>query len=547
VKEGVAHVSDISPDAMLKSALEKIVYFEARSSQLVADLETARSEQERLKVDLSHASQREIELRRVIAELEVRTTQAHAQREEYARLADSLRRERADLIGKMLDASRLSRNGEESQLDGFDLAQFIAQLRSEVLITRDSLRRDGQPQAPQPVLVSGPVVAPPQAAAGSMAAFAQSLEAQGRLHVSASDMKTLENAAHFAGRSEETLFGFSVRELSSPDAPARQRAAERLKALAHPAAAPALATALHHEQTPAVLEALLAAFATLSGPEGLDVVRPHLSSTSPEVRIAALKALLSLDATQAGPHLTAATRDPDRAVRRRASLLALGLKGPDALALGAEAIRDTDDEVRALAALVLGASGAETARALLLGALRDPTMKVRHAASQSLSRLLGQDVSSVVALDDAQRRREVRRLARGEVASMGFPPMPPSRLHAKPAPVIVAQAPVVPAPHEAPVAVAPVAAEPRVSVAQALRAGVAAGHQAVQVIEVDAVQELPAAVGAVHAQLQSTIRGCSLDELTHFTGLSAELVRAATSQLITQGRVQRRGHKYFVS
>jgi hypothetical protein len=41
----------------------------------------------------------------------------------------------------------------------------------------------------------------------------------------------------------------------------------------------------------------------------------------------------------------------------------------------------------------------------------DRDVRVRRAAAQSMSRLLGQDVTSLVTLDEAQRRREVRRLA----------------------------------------------------------------------------------------------------------------------------------------
>lgn len=395
-------MSDERPESLLKSALEKIVYFEARSTQLSNDLELTRAEVERLKGELGHAAQREIELRRVIAELEVRATRAHAEREETARLAEALRRERADLVGKMLDASRI--HGSDQGPQDFDLAQFIATLRSEVLLTRNG-----------PVMASATALdesrALPDALPTSVTAAAHELSAQGRLAVSAKDLETLSGAQAFPGRSEETLFGFSVRELSAPDAPARARAAERLKALGHPAAAPALATALHAETEPSVQVALLSAFSSMAKAEGVAVVQPLLTSRAPDVRIAALKALLSLDAGRAGPHLAAAMSDPDKAVRRRASLLALGLEGAEALELGTQAIHDADADVRALAALVLGASQADAARTLLLDAMRDQDLRVRRSASQALSRLLGRDVTGLVGLDDAQRRREVRRLA----------------------------------------------------------------------------------------------------------------------------------------
>ncbi|MDX2014637.1 MAG: HEAT repeat domain-containing protein [Myxococcaceae bacterium] len=393
------------PDALLKSALEKIVYFEARAAQLTNDLAQAQAERDRVKGELAQASQREIELRRVIAELEVRTQRAHSEREEAATVAEALRRERAELLGKILDASRL--NGETSD---FDLASFIAELRSEVILRRGPSDRSA------PVLIMPPPAAevvpgPSEPKPSYITAQAQALEAQGRLTVSSAELASLERASPFAGRTEETLFGFSVRELSAPDASARVRAAERLTALGHPAAAPALATALHAETEGRVKVALLEALSHLAKAEAVPVVVPQLSAPAPEVRMTALKALLKLDATQAGPHLAAAVKDPDSAVRRRASLLALSLTGQAALELGETAIRDAHPDVRSLAALVLGASGLESARPWLMTAMRDPEVRVRRSASQALSRLLGQDVSQLVDLDEAQRRREVRRLA----------------------------------------------------------------------------------------------------------------------------------------
>jgi hypothetical protein len=493
-------VSDEKPEALLKSALEKILYFEARSSQLTNDADTSRSELERFKSDLAAASQREIELRRVVAELEVRVTRAHSEREEIARLADALRRERADLVGKMLEASRI--HGLDQSVDDFDLGQFIAQLRSEVLVQRGDAM----------------LVGPAPTTSGTVTGVAHELKAQGRLSVSANDFATLTGAREFPGRSEETLFGFSVRELSAPDASARVRAAERLQALRHPAAAPALATALHGETEAAVQVALLAALASLAKVEALPVVMPLLSNSAPEVRIAALKAMIKLDAPAAAPHLAAATKDPDKAVRRRASLLALGLSGKEALELGTQAIRDTDADVRSLAALVLGASNAEVARPLLMEAMRDVDQRVRRAASQSLSRLLGQDVTSLVSLDDAHRRREVRRLASVPSKPVSLSPAGERvgvRVQAKVAPVALAAAP-------------------------------AKARVAVVTIEAPAPTS-PALLTSAMRELRASIRGRQLSELASGIGASTEETMKVCGELMAQGQVVRRGLKYFVA
>nr|WP_254379939.1 HEAT repeat domain-containing protein [Corallococcus exiguus] len=368
--------------------------------------------------------------------MEVKSARAQAEREELSRLNHALRLERDQLMAKLLDASRIHSSGQSRAMAsddddelGFDLASFISQLRSEVILRGDVPAMRAPLYGPAvPLKSSDPNVPwaerpapaiPPRASTVSSAAAesglspvareAQRLQSEGRLRVSPEQMAEL--SGHTGSTTDETLFGFSVRELSAADAAARVRAAERLKALAHPAAAPALAAALHAETDATAQVALVQAFAGLCREEGASVVSPLLSSPVPEVRIAALKALLVLAPNDAAPHLAQAMKDSDRSVRRRASLLALGLEGETARRLGEDAIHDTDPEVRALAALALGAGRGENARTLLLGALDDGEARVRKAAAQSLSRILGHDVSAVVALDDAHRRREIRRLA----------------------------------------------------------------------------------------------------------------------------------------
>ena len=532
------------PDALLKSALEKIVYFEARSEQLTNDLDASRAEAERAKADLAAAAQREIDLRKKVAGLEVREARAHQEREEAARLNEALRNERAALIGKLLEASRIHDADKPVIEDeaGFDLASFIAELRGEALAGRAAAAKVSAASAGTPCVayasVSSASVAPVSVAAAAAGAahqgspqtsapaeqlafagvaprpygslvtqHAERLAAEGRLKVSNRQMRELSSeGAPFPGKSEETLFGFSVRELAAPDAPSRQRAAERLKALGHPAAAPALATALHSETDPKVQAALLTAFASFARAEGIPIVTPLLTSPVPDVRIAALKTLITLDAAQAGPHLAAATKDPDRAVRRRASLLALGLSGDAALALGEQAIRDEDSEVRALAALVLGASGGGRSRELVQGALRDPEPKVRQAASQALSRILGQDVSAVVSMDDAQRRREVRRLS-------ALPARPVTREW------VSAKTP---------------AAAPQLTLAPL------AAKAAPRVVP----EELCA---ALVLEVRSAIRGRTLPDLCLATSREALAVEEALGLLAARGQVVRRGSKFFAA
>src|SRR5262249_10781197 len=137
--------------------------------------------------------------------------------------------------------------------------------------------------ATQPLSVPQPEPAPALAVAGrgrsaaasQVAAHAERFLAQGRLQVSDAQLAALSAPrAVPSGRTEETLFGFSVRELSALDAAARIRAAERLKSLKTPAAAPALAAAIHVETDPEVHVALLSAFAAVAQSEGAAIVLP---------------------------------------------------------------------------------------------------------------------------------------------------------------------------------------------------------------------------------------------------------------------------------
>lgn len=583
-------MSDERPDALLKSALEKIVYFEARADQLHRELEATRQEVDRLKRELADTQQREIVVRRELAELEVRVNRAHAERDELARLNQALRDERTQLMGKLLDASRIHtsdqvRDGVDGEF-GIDLASFISQLRSEALNRPASdapvvARKSAEWSAPpvpegdeplfsvgMPGFVPALAVAPKVAQASAVSPVvqqAQRLFHEGRLGVSAQQLAELSGHSGAAGGSDETLFGFSVRELSSPDPASRIRAAERLKSLALPAAAPALATALHVETEPAVQVSLLTAFAGLCREEGASVVSPLLASPVAEVRITALKALLTLAPDEAAPHLAQAMKDPDRAVRRRASLLALGLEGEAARKLGEEAIRDTDAEVRALAALALGAANGEGARTLLLEALLDPELRVRKAAAQSLSRILGHDVSSVVGLDEPQRRREVRRLAtlpsqpvRAALEVRPAPSAAPVEPVSEALAVVRAAAPVAapavvataapPVPASAPERTGPVRAA---LAAMGARAEPAAAPAPAPEPRVPAPRPGPSPVEtlctSLMADIRSAIRGRSMGELTAALSAPVEVAQEALTLLLARGAVIRRGHKYFAA
>jgi hypothetical protein len=494
--EGWQAVSDERPEALLKSALDKIVYFEARAEQLHHELSATRQEVEHLKQELVAAGQRELGLRREVAELEVRLGRLGAEREELARLNHALRTERAQLLDKLLDSSRLRSASEVSEEDepGIDLASFISQLRAEVLAHAG----EGGGSRPEPL--PPPVPEPQEQPALALATVGASVHSA----VTRQAWRMQQEGRLTVSVGEESLFGFSVSELAAEDATSRIRAAERLRSLRQPAAAPALLSALQAEQEPTVQVALLQALAEVGREQGAAAVTPWVASPVPEVRMAALKALLTLAPEQAASHLAQAVSDPDRAVRRRASLLALGLAGEGSPHLGEQGLRDEEPEVRRLAALALGARRGEQARSLLLEALKDPEPGVRRAAAQSLSRIVGQDVTAVADMEEGRRRREVRRLS--------LLPVQPVRttLPARPAAPVRASAPQVTRPRPEP----------------------------------SRVEQL---CGVLLADIRAAIRGRTLGELVSGRALEAGLAEEAIGLLVARGVVVRRGHKYFAA
>jgi hypothetical protein len=523
---------DEHPEALLKSALEKIVYFEARSQQLHTDLAAAQGKIERFKEELTGAAQREIELRRELAEFQVEVNRSRHERDELDKLNDALRAERAALLGKLIEAARIHDSDKPNE-DGespFDLASFISELRSEALAPKQAKAAaeatspagpDARAFSPGAATANGlvpqSVPAAPASAPSPVAQHAARLRSEGRLAVSHEQVLEMSSPPSLGARTEETLFSFSVRELASPDPAARKRAAERLKALGNPAASAAVASALHEETQADVQVALLGTFSGLAKSEGVPIIAPMLRAELPEVRIAALKALIALDPAQAGPHVAAAIKDADRAVRRRASLLALGLSGSSALKLGEQAIVDEEPEVRSLAALVLGASNGERARVLLLEALTDRDPKVREAAAQSLSRILGKDVSPVVELDDPQRRREVRRLAALPVVADGR-----SKVLVKSYFNFATQE-------------------------KQAGAGAAGDHGREQAAAVAAPPSPEELCTAVMSDVRGALRGCSLAELAASSKCAPDMVQEACELLVARGQVVRRGLKYFAA
>ncbi len=472
-----------------------MIFFECRLDQLTADLGRANAEIERLKADLAQASQREVALKQELAAAESRAGQARRERDEADQKVEVAQRERERILDKLIEAERIRIAGE--QVEGLDLAAFIAELRNEVLSLRGA--------APLPAAAAAGFASPEQAADAFVAA--------GRLGITEEDRAALQAAARFETRSEETLFSLSLRELSASEPLARIRAAQRLQAMGARAALPAVAAALNAEQAPEVLCALLCACAAAGEPTALPIVQARLVHDAVEVRLAALEAAVRLKDPTC---LSRALDDKAGRVRRRAAILASG--DPDGAGVLERAARDPDPSVRRVAVLGLASLAGPRARPALLSALDDEDAGVRRAAAKGLSGALGPRVFAVAdAADVGRRRREIRRLTAqpvqqaclappdAERAPVGSPAVPPSQ----PA----SEAPAAPA--------APAAAAEPEEPGRDLRA-------------------------EVLAKVYAALRGQSDEELVRGTGERPGRVAAAAQALVGAGKLVRRGTRYFV-
>src|SRR5512138_1562129 len=130
----------IDPDGILRSALEKIVFFECRVSQLESELGAARTTAERARADAAEARRRETELAHAVAAERGARGDAEARADDLAERVRLLEGERERLLTGLVDRARVGGAPGESdpapEEGGADLAGFIAELRAEIEVLR---------------------------------------------------------------------------------------------------------------------------------------------------------------------------------------------------------------------------------------------------------------------------------------------------------------------------------------------------------------------------------------------------------------------------
>jgi len=362
------HAGDgsIGAGELLRSALEKIVYFECRVAQLESELAAARQVAERARGDAAEARTAEAEAMKALAAEREARAEATSRALEATDRVRLLEAERERLMAGLVERARVGGaagyDGQPGPEEGgTDLASFIAELRAEIESLRSALAAQGGQARQEPGRHEGALR--PGAQASTVEGLAHGFDAGGRTGLSTGDTAQLKGL--LAGRADKVLYERALAELSSGPAEVRTRAIRQLVALGAGAAAPLLAAALGREQDAGVKVALLQALAGLGEPAVADLLARELEDGRPEVRAAALVALAALDEPKALPHLTRGLGDRSPVVRRRAAVLLNTSRDPGAEEALVAALRDLDAGVARAAAVALTGRDAEPVRRAL--------------------------------------------------------------------------------------------------------------------------------------------------------------------------------------
>ncbi len=569
------HMQD--PEGLLRSALEKIVFFECRVSQLESELASAQTAAERARGDASASRRREVELEQALAAEKVQRGDGDRRADEAAERVRLLEAERERLLAGLVDRARIAGapDGSEASAeeDGqADLAGFIAELRAEIETLRafkasavaagfGAAARDG-----------GPAVATADRGGrrASIAELGGRFDAAGRVGVTVGDATRMKDL--LATRSDRALYERSMADLDAPDTGKRLRAVHALEALGSRAAAPLLATALGREREPEVKAALLAALARVKGPFAADLAARELGDARPAVRIAALEALAAAGDPRATERLAASLSDESPLVRRRAALLlgfAAGDRADEALAT---ALSDADRGVARAAAAALSGRPSARAQGALARGLEHPDLSVRRAAATSLGRVAGEAVDAdgpasarrascrrisekLAAMDGDELRAAVLRSAATTKATAERVIAATAHVHerARPLPVPT-PTPTATSTSTEDSAVHPERSADAEASARSRRASTSAAtslsplRSRTAVAVVDAPEPGADDLEArVVGEIRAALRGCSAEQLASVLGTPADRVDAALAVLAVRGSVERRGTRWFMS
>jgi HEAT repeat protein len=561
-------VATIDPEDLLRGALEKIVFFECRVSQLESELAAARQVAERARGDAAVARRRETELERAMADERGARAEATTRADELSERVRLLETERERLLTGLVDRARLGgapdSDGDAPDEGGADLAGFIAELRAEI----EDLRAF-KAAAEAGLATAGAHVArmPRADAPETMLRMAERFEATGRAGFTGRDADELK--AVLPTRSDRVLYERAMDELAAAEPGRRVRAARTLEALGSKTAAPLLAAALGRETDGDVKAAFLGALARFKEPFAADLARRELGDSRAQVRVAALEALAAVAEGDSLDALTGALRDGSSVVRRRAVLLLGFARGGRVEGALATALGDADPGVARAAAAALSGRPSAAAQNALARALEHADAGVRRSAAGALGRWTDAPVEADAPAHE--RRRVARRIAEklaslseaevrtavlagAAAAAAGGSRLASTSTRASTSTSTRASA-VGGSRRATASTVASVTSksvrgepvEPRTDGVPE-RAVRSAARVAVAVLEAEAAAgAAPGLEDQVLAEIRMALRGCAAGDLERALGAAPDRITAALHTLAARGAVALRGTRWFMA
>jgi HEAT repeats len=439
----------VDPEEFLRSALEKIVFFECRVSQLESELAAARTTAERARGDAAQARQRETEVRQALTAERGARADAEARQEELAERVRLLEGERERLLGGLVQRARLSGaptsdGAPGPEEGGADLAGFIAELRAEIETLRawkaaaEAREAEARVRAALEVRPhSSPGGVEPEGAAADGAVAG--VEPARSEAAEATPELAPAGAADGAGPSAEEPRSAPVEPETVVEAepprsePVREppRPVEARPVAVRPVAVRPVREPLKQSVAESVAqvaarfatdgrvgftyrdsEQMKALLATRADRALYERSMDDLSCTDPGKRLRAVRALEALGTNAAAPLLAVALgREGDAEVKAALLGAVARFREPFAIEVAARALEDARPAVRIAALEAIAEVAGARAEERLSASLSDPSPLVRRRAALLLGFVAGERAEAALAVALTDEDRGVARAA----------------------------------------------------------------------------------------------------------------------------------------
>jgi chromosome segregation ATPase len=208
-------VAQGGPEELLRGALEKIVFFECRVSQLDAEVTAARVVAAREKEAAAAARSREVELETLLSHARSAAVTMKSRLTEIEERVQLLEAERERFLSGLVERARVAGaprdHSGEAQGEQADLAGFIAELRDEI----ERLKPWKAAAEKAGISIDEATVPRSAGPVPPVSTLAEHFEKAGRLGVAASDTYRMKD--RFATRAERSLYTTTMEDLASTD------------------------------------------------------------------------------------------------------------------------------------------------------------------------------------------------------------------------------------------------------------------------------------------------------------------------------------------